>query len=426
MISSQSPASGRPDWLPSWSDQEGAGRVRTLFSATFGEAEAEAPAVWAAPGRVNLIGEHTDYNAGLCLPIALPHRTYVAVRPRTDDTVRLVSAQEPGAVWSGRLADVAPGAVSGWPAYVVGVAWALREAGLVAGGFDAAVDSCVPYGAGLSSSAALECAFAIALDEIGGLGLGSTDTGRATLAAASIRAENEIAGAPTGGMDQAASLRCIPGHALLLDCRPALDPTEATEQIPFDLAAAGLALLVVDTRAEHQLVDGQYAARRATCDAAASTLELGSLRELADAVDASPSPQEELAVALDRLGDDLARRRVRHVVTEIERVREFIVALRAERFTEAGAAMNASHDSLRDDYEVSCPELEVAVNAARTAGALGARMTGGGFGGSAIALVQADDAEVVAEAVRAAFADAGFTTPGFLLAIPAQAAARVG
>ena len=433
-------------WVESWPDDVGADRVRQAFAAAYptdgteGGDEADvAPEVrvYAAPGRVNIIGEHTDYNAGLCLPIALPHRTYVALRPRTDSVVRLASAQEPGAAWTGRLEDVAPGAVTGWAAYVAGVAWALGQHLEATGGsaetirgFDAVVDSCVPYGAGLSSSAALECSVAVGIDDVAGLGLAATDAGRATLAAAAIRAENEVAGAPTGGMDQSASLRCAPGHALLLDCRPGLDPARAVEQIPFDLAAEGLALLVIDTRAEHALVDGQYAQRRATCEAAAATLGLANLRELADSVIAAAAgtPRgeaafaEALGEALDRLPDDVSRRRVRHVVTEIARTQDLVSLLRAGRASDVGPLMDASHASLRDDYEVSATELDVAVEAARHAGALGARMTGGGFGGSAIALVPADRADAVAEAVAAAFARAGLGAPGFLLAVPSAPA----
>ncbi|MFJ2299853.1 galactokinase [Oerskovia paurometabola] len=431
-------------WVESWPDDVGADRVRQAFAAAYptddgedGDAGAPEVRVYAAPGRVNIIGEHTDYNAGLCLPIALPHRTYVALRPRTDSVVRLASAQEPGAAWTGRLEDVAPGAVTGWAAYVAGVAWALGQHLEATGGsaetirgFDAVVDSCVPYGAGLSSSAALECSVAVGIDDVAGLGLAATDAGRATLAAAAIRAENEVAGAPTGGMDQSASLRCAPGHALLLDCRPGLDPARAVEQIPFDLAAEGLALLVIDTRAEHALVDGQYAQRRATCEAAAATLGLANLRELADSVIAAAAgtPRgeaafaEALGEALDRLPDDVSRRRVRHVVTEIARTQDLVSLLRAGRASDVGPLMDASHASLRDDYEVSATELDVAVEAARHAGALGARMTGGGFGGSAIALVPADRADTVAEAVAAAFARAGLGAPGFLRAVPSAPA----
>ncbi|UNX54207.1 galactokinase [Georgenia sp. TF02-10] len=420
--------------LPAWSDAEGAGRARAVFAAAF---DGEPAGVWTAPGRVNLIGEHTDYNDGLCLPIALEHRTFVALRPRADRTARLVSAQEPDGVQVVDLDSVAPasagaagGAVTGWPAYVAGVAWALERDGLAPAGslpgFDLAVDSCVPYGAGLSSSAAIEAAVAIALDDAAGLGLGADDDGRARLAAACVRAENEVAGAPTGGMDQAAALRARAGHALLLDCRDG-----STRQVPLDLAAAGLALLVIDTRAEHRLVDGQYARRRQVCEEAAAVLGVPSLRTPADAVLEGETTPEEV---LDRLADDEQRRRVRHVLAEIGRVM-FLVArldqnpgreLRGRALDRVAEALDDSHTSLRDDYEVSAPELDLAVETARAAGAHGARMTGGGFGGSAIALVDAGAADAVADAVAGAFAGAGFTPPAFLLATAGGAARRVG
>lgn len=403
-------------WVEAWPGAEGAQRARSLFAASF---DTDPDGTWSAPGRVNLIGEHTDYNGGLCLPIALPHRTYVAVRRRDDDLVRLVSAQDAGRLREVRLADVAPGAVDGWPSYVAGVAWALREAGHAVGGFDVAVDSCVPFGAGLSSSAALESAVAVALDATHGLGLAGPagepdDAGRARLAAACVRAENEIAGAPTGGMDQAASLRARDGHALLLDC---LDGS--VRHVPFDLAADGLALLVVDTRAAHALVDGQYAARRAACEAAAARLGLGTLREIA------PEALDDALASLDDGSDEgtVQVRRVRHVVREIARVQAFVALLDADRLRDVGPLMDASHASLRDDYEVSCRELDVAVEAARAAGALGARMTGGGFGGSAIALVEADAVPTVATAVDAAFAAEGLRAPAFSVALPGGPAA---
>jgi galactokinase len=412
-----------PVWVGAWEPADGTARVRELFTDRFG---AEPDGTWSAPGRVNLIGEHTDYNGGLCLPFDLPHRTYVAVRRTDGGTVRLVSAQESTGVREVALSEVAPGTVTGWPAYVVGVAWALREAGHEVGGFDIAVDSCVPYGAGLSSSAALECSAAVALDALFGLGLAGTaeqpdDAGRAVLAAACIRAENEIAGASTGGMDQSVSLRGRAGHALLLDTRDG-----SVRHVPFDLTAHDLALLVIDTKAEHALVDGQYAARRAACDEAAARLGVSTLREI--------DP--------DRLGDALATlahgtgavgegshdaevlvKRVRHVVTEIARVQEFVALLDADRVEDVGAAMDASHASLRDDYEVSCRELDVAVDAARAAGALGARMTGGGFGGSAIALVRAGDVDAVAAAVASAFEAEGLHAPAFLVAVASDPAA---
>ena len=390
-------------WVDAWTPEQGADRARALFTARFGSAP---DGTWSAPGRVNHIGEHTDYNGGLCLPIALPHRTYVALRRRDDDQVRLVSAQEPNDLRELRLSDVGPGAVDGWASYVAGVAWAMREAGLPVQGFDAAVDSCVTYGAGLSSSAALEASVAVALDAVFELGLAgpTDDAGRATLAAMCVRAENEIAGAPTGGMDQAASLRAREGHALLLDC---LDGS--VRHVPFDLAAQELALLVVDTRAEHALVDGQYAARRASCEAAAARLGVETLREI------TVDPRG-MDWALTKLDDEVEVRRVRHVVTEIDRVTWFVALLESGAVDAVGPLMNASHASLRDDYEVSCRELDLVVSTAVQAGALGARMTGGGFGGSAIALVPADEVDAVAQAVADAFADAGLRAPAFLVA----------
>lgn len=396
--------------IAAWDDATGADRVRTLFRDVYGT---EPDGVWAAPGRVNLIGEHVDYNGGLCLPIALPHRTFVALRrspagTAEQDRVRLVSALDPHAVWSGDLSTIAPGHVRGWVAYTGGPAWALREAGFALGGFDAAIDSCVPLGAGLSSSAAIECAVSVALDEVFDLGH-TGDEGRARLAAACVRAENEVAGAPTGGMDQAASLRAQAGHALLLDNLDA-----SVRQVPFDLEAAGLELLVIDTEAEHALVDGQYANRRSTCHAAAARLGVATLREITD-----------LEHALARLEDSDERKRVRHVVTEIARVVEFEQLVTAGRLREVGPLLDASHASLRDDYEVSVAELDVAVESARTAGALGARMTGGGFGGSAIALIEAGTAARVADAVTAAFRSHSMGTPGFLIAVAGKPAGRV-
>lgn len=418
MTPSSQPGSSQPGtWVPPWPDADGAHRARRLFESTYGYSPA---GVWAAPGRVNIIGEHVDYNDGAVLPIALPHRTYVAFSPRPDGIAQVASAREE-APWRGSLEDIRPrtgsaGGVDSWAAYVVGVAWALEQAGARVSGFDAAVESCVPYGAGLSSSAALECATAIAITETAGRADPawpgpdpSTQAGRFALARACIRAENEIAGANTGGMDQHASLLASAGHALHFDTR-----SGEIFHVPFDLAAHDLELLVIDTRAPHALVDGQYAARRETCEEAARSLGVSSLREVTD-----------LHAALTGLDSEEARMRVRHVVTEIVRVEEFTAALEAEDFTAAGTAMVASHSSLRDDYEVSCPELDTAVDAALAAGALGARMTGGGFGGSAIALVPAGSVAPVARAVTAAFERAGFGAPEFLLAPPSESAQRV-
>ena len=226
-------------------------------------------AVGRAPGRVNLIGEHTDYNAGTCLPVALPHATYAAVSPRSDNLVRVRSAQADDE-WQGE--GIGPGEVTGWASYVAGVAWALREAGVEVPGLDVCVDSTVPLGAGLSSSAALECSVAVAIAHL--VGLTDGEPLRRRLVEACMRAETEVAGAPTGGMDQTVALLAEPGTALLIDF---LD--HSTRAGPAALADAGLAVLVVDTRVSHALVDGGYASRRADCETACRELGVPSLRE---------------------------------------------------------------------------------------------------------------------------------------------------
>ncbi|NNH24537.1 galactokinase, partial [Pseudokineococcus marinus] len=373
-------------------------QVREVFTRAHG---GEPAGVWAAPGRVNLVGEHVDYAGGTSLPLALPHRTLVAVRPREDGRVRLVSAWAPDEPWEGALADVRPGeggragSVEGWPAYPAGVLWALGQGATGSGrtgwdvpGVDLAVASDVPVGAGLSSSAALTCSTALAVADL--LGHEDDDALRAALVAACVRAENEVAGSPTGGMDQQASLRARAGHLLLLDSADG-----SVEQVPLALEAHGLVLLVVDTRAPHRLVDGQYAQRRAACTRAA---ELLGVRHLARA-----AGDDGVGPVLERLraagADDEVVRRARHVLTEEERTREVVRLLRADRPQEVGPLLDGSHASLRDDHEVSSPELDVVTDAAREAGALGARMTGGGFGGSAVALVRADGVDAVADAV---------------------------
>ncbi len=381
-------------------------RALALFRDRFG---AEPEGVWEAPGRVNLIGEHTDYNAGLVLPIALPQRTYVAARRRPDQSVRLVSeGMEPSPPVD--LGDIAPGRPADWGRYPAGVVWALGQAGQEVGGVEAAFASEVPVGGGLSSSAAIEGAIGAALSDLFGLGLLADEEGRAALAALCQRAENVIAGAPTGGMDQAASIRSQEGHALNLDCADG-----SVRQVPFHLRDRGLALLVADTRVTHALSDGEYGARRADCERACARLGVDHLREIGPA---------DLEGALARLGDDRLRRRVRHVVTETDRVRLAVKAMEADDFTELGRLFVDSHASLRDDYEVSCPELDLVVTTALESGALGARMTGGGFGGSAIALVYEEGLAPTRAAIAQAFADQGWAAPGFIVAQAAGPARR--
>ncbi|NUR30355.1 MAG: galactokinase [Catenulispora sp.] len=344
-------------------------RAVELFRRTHGE---EPLGLWTAPGRVNLIGEHTDYNDGFVLPFALPHSTCVAASPAGT------------AAWS------ATSELTGET-----VRFDLSAPDFV-------IASDVPLGAGLSSSASLECAVLVALCDLGRL-----DVPHERRPLLAQRAENAYVGMPCGVLDQSASVLCTSGHALFLDCR-----SGASEQIPFNLAADGLAVLVVDTRAPHRLVSGEYAARREACERAAAELGVAALRDatLAD---------------LDRLTDDLLVRRARHAITENQRVLDTIELLRSGRHREIGPLMTASHASLRDDFEVTVPELDVAVAAALTAGAYGARMTGGGFGGCVIALVDADKTDLVAEAVAKSFADHGFATPAAFRAVPGAGARRL-
>lgn len=410
------------EFIAPLSHDEGVKNATDLFKATFGK---EPAGVWAAPGRVNLIGEHTDYNAGLCLPIALPHRTFIALKPREDTLVHVVSDLAPGKVSETDLDGLQAKGVEGWTAYPVGVAWALREAGFdQVKGFDAAFSSCVPLGSGLSSSAAMTCSTALALDDVYGLGYGSSDAGRVTLINAAIKSENEMAGASTGGLDQNASMRCTAGHALLLDCRPELTPLENVSQQPFDLDKYGLELLVVDTQAPHQLNDGQYAERRATCEKAAKILGVANLRVTADGIAKADDSFQALKETLDALPDENMKKRVRHVVTEIRRVRTFVHAFADGDIQASGRLFNASHDSLAADYEVTVPELDVAVDVARHNGAYGARMTGGGFGGSIIALVDKGRSQEVAQKIADEFERRGFHAPRALAAYAAPSASR--
>jgi len=362
--------------------------------------------VFAAPGRVNLIGEHVDYNGGLCLPMALPHTTYAAVAPRDDDTVTVTSRQQDDS-FSGRLDALGPGQVTGWATYAAGVLWALQQDGWEPPGMDIVVDSTVPLGAGLSSSAAIECSVALGVTELVGRTL--DDELRAALVRACMRAESEVAGAPTGGMDQTIALFARAESALLLDCRD-----WSTTQVGWDPASADLTLMVVDTRASHSLSDGGYESRRRDCETAARTLGVDLLRDVGD-TDA----------ALAKLDDERTRRRVRHVFTEIDRVRDAVRQLEDGDFEGLGASFTASHVSLRDDYEVSAPELDAVVDTALEHGALGARMTGGGFGGSAIALVPTGSVEDVGRAVADAFEEQGWDQPGFLTATPSAGARRL-
>jgi galactokinase len=319
--------------------------------------------------------------------------------------LRMRSVQRPGDDATVPLDELGPGQLAGWTTYVAGVVWAARKAGVDVPGLDVLVDGRVPPGSGLSSSHALECAVAMALNDVLDAGLD-----RNALARLSQVTENDFVGAPTGMLDQMASLHARRGHALFLDNRTLL-----VEQVPLDPASAGLRLVIVDTTVHHDNADGAYGERRAACERAASVLGVPALRDV---------PLSDLADALDRLPDDEARRCVRHVVTEDQRVLDAVAALRSGDWAALAAAMDASHASLRDDYRVSSPELDVAVETARAAGALGARMTGAGFGGSTISLVPAERVTAVRDAVARAFGERGWAEPVVGETEPADGARR--
>ncbi|MFF2387071.1 galactokinase [Streptomyces sp. NPDC058108] len=377
--------------------------VREGFEELYGAAP---EGVWAAPGRVNLIGEYTDFNEGFVMPLALPHTAVAAVSRRDDGVLRLHSADIEGPVVELRVDELAPLTNTSWAAYPAGVVWALREAGHAVTGADVHLASTVPTGAGLSSSAALEVVVALALDDLYGLGLT-----RPELARLAQRAENDFVGVPCGIMDQTASACSTEGHALHLDCRDL-----SIRQIPFDLASQGLELLVVDTRVKHALGDGAYAERREGCEEGARQLGVSHLRDVR---------HEELDAALARLSDERVRRYVRHVVSDDHRVDRVVALLDAGDVRAIGPVLTEGHASLRDDLRISCAELDLAVATANAAGALGARMTGGGFGGSAIVLVESADVDSVGKAVAEAFAEAGYTAPRVFPAVPSAGARRL-
>lgn len=370
-----------------------------LFRSAF---EREPEGVWAAPGRVNLIGEHTDYNRGLVLPFALAERTEAAISRRNDGVIRICSAQKPNQSIEITVDALAPGRPAGWGAYVAGVPWALGTAS----GFDIAVDSTVPVGSGLSSSSALICAVGLGINDLLGLNLTRRELARRTRVT-----ENDYVGAPTGGMDQMASLLCTAGHALLYDIGG-----DTTAQIPFDPAAVGLDVLVTDTKVHHAHAGGEYVGRRGECERAAAVLGVSSLRDIAGT---------NLDAALARLGDDRLRKRTRHVVTENQRVLDTADALRAGDWARVGALLIEAHASIRDDFQASCAELDLAVDTLVGAGALGARMTGGGFGGAALSLVPIEEVERARDDVDSAFAARGFAAPHSFSVTPSAGAQRI-
>lgn len=376
--------------------------------------------VWFAPGRANLMGEHTDYNEGLVLPFALSQGVTAAVTRRNDGLLAMRSKQMPDDVVTVPVSGLSPASVRGWAAYPAGVAWALHSADVPVPGATIEIDSNLPVGAGVSSSAAVECSVALGLCEISGVAMS-----RRALAAVARQAENEFVGAPTGIIDQHASLLCEAGHAMLLDCA-----TRSITQVPFCPSAAGVAALVIDTRVAHALVSGEYGRRRAQCEEAARQLGVPFLGQVTSVADVS------------RLDDPVLRRRARHVISDSERARAIASALAAggpadgdagggdgahlaDIYRYIGQLLTEAHLSLRDDFEVSWPEADATVETVIGAGAYGARMIGGGFGGSVLALVPTVRLAAARAAVSGMFAARSWTAPEFMDAVPSAAARRL-
>jgi galactokinase len=380
--------------------------VKAGFEAKFGYAPA---GVWSAPGRVNLIGEHTDYNEGFVFPFAINRHTYAAIALREDSVGRVASSFSP-AIHETDVTAIARDEAHDWAAYPFGAAWAIQEMAkslgidVTATGFDCYIESDVPVGAGLSSSAAIECSVALALNELWNAGLD-----RRQLARVGQMGENVIVGAPTGIMDQSASLLGETDHAVFLDCR-----TLVAQAIELGFAAEGLELLIIDTKVAHRLVDGGYATRRAACETGAAALGKTSLRDVT---------VDDLQRAAEIL-DDVTFRRVRHVVTENQRVLDTVKTLQESGPRSIGKLMYASHESMRDDFEISVDELDTAVETALRHGAIGARMTGGGFGGAAIALTPIEKIGEVSLSVLAEFEALGYAKPDIFAVSAAQGAKR--
>nr|WP_159610961.1 galactokinase [Glutamicibacter sp. JC586] len=387
------------------------GRIENLRQKFFKLYGHHPEGIWRAPGRVNLIGEHTDYNLGYVLPFAIDKNALVAIRrisEREPEAKQLNLASTYGhsdipEITRVAVDQLAPGAVTGWAAYPAAVAWALNQLDNVEiSGFELLVDSDVPVGSGLSSSHALEVSTIVALNDLYELGLSPTRMAQLTQ-----QAENDFVGAPTGIMDQSASLMSKAQNALFLDCR-----SMQAQTVPLPLAQNDAVVLVIDTRVEHSHVDGGYAARRQSCEEASEILQVSSLREI------------ETVAQLEAIEDPIVRRRAKHIVTENQRVLDTVKVLKVGDLQAVGKLLYQSHVSMRDDYEISCEELDVAVEASLEAGAIGARMTGGGFGGSSIALVKREQIEAVSRAVRMAFDQAGYKEPNIFTVIADEGAGR--
>jgi galactokinase len=373
------------------------------FEATYGH-----PPRWiaAAPGRVNVIGEHTDYNDGFVLPMAIERYTVVAAAPAAPEgnVIRLRStmAETPARIDLGRPLQPAPR--GSWFNYPLGVLAGFVDRGISPGGFDALIHSTVPLGGGLSSSASLEVATATLLEAITGKSLEPVE--KALLCQ---KAEHDYAGMPCGIMDQFISVMGRENHLLLLDCR-------SRKPVLVPMTDPSVAILITNTNVKHELTGGGYARRRAQCEEAAGILGLPALRD-------ARAPQ--LESAQDRM-DPVVFRRARHVIGEIERTVQAAAAIRVSNWPKAGQLMYASHLSLKDDYEVSCMELDVVVEIARqigpAGGVFGCRMTGGGFGGCAVALVQADQVTAISTRIASEYEKRTHIKPSLFVSRPAAGA----
>ncbi len=371
--------------------------LSNTFTSLFGRSP---EVICEAPGRVNLIGEHVDYCDGFVMPFAISDRTFAAIARRSDRKIRIASVQRKNEIYESSIDDLEPTTAGKWEKYVLGVIWAFGEK--INTGLDIAIDGHVALGAGLSSSAALECSVAVGLNEIF-----ESNFMLPELARLAQRAENDFVGMPCGIMDQSVSLMAESGSALLLDCRDL-----STELIPLDLAKSGLELLIIDTRAHHALVDGGYAERRASCESAAAKLEIKALRDCT---------VTELMESKSKL-TELEFKRAQHIVNDIVRVHQTVNHLKQNDFKSVGEILTQSHASLRDLFEISCPELDLAVDTALANKSLGGRMIGGGFGGSAIALFKVEDVAEAKIAVEKAFAESGFKKPRFFTSLPSAGA----
>lgn len=367
------------------------------FEKAFGH---QSAGVWSAPGRANLIGEHTDYNNGFVFPFGIDRRTFVALAPREDSKCRVASSIS-DVVFEWNLSEEKPTGMD-WALYPLGVAWTMRED--AKGGFDAYFVSDVPVGAGLSSSAAIECCIGVALNEIWSAGLSKQE-----IALLGQKAENVVVGAPTGIMDQTASMLAQPDSAVLIDCK-----TLETELVPLGLSKKGLVVAVMDTKVSHRHSDGGYRSRREACEKGAATMKVASLRELSAAD--LPNSEQKL--------DNVTFRRCRHVITENQRVLDAVNALKTSDMGGLGKLLLESHASMRDDFEISIEELDTAVEVAMSVGAIGSRMTGGGFGGAAIAIIEESKLGELERQCKKVFADKGFAEPNVFAVNPSQGARR--